>query len=331
MKILVYSTQEIEKPAITEWLENHKDVELTLESEPLTVNTYHKAEGFDGVCIQQSISINDEEVYENLAKFGIKQIALRTAGHDIINKEFAKKHNLLITNVPAYSPNAIAELACTQTMNLVRKMYLVNQKVANNDFSWKGLIAPEIRSLTVGVIGVSHIGGVYAKLMNGLGAKVIGYDVRVNEEVKDIVEFKNSLEELLNEADVVSIHAPLLESTKHMINSTTIAQMKDNAYLINTARGGIVNTEDLITALKSKKLAGAALDTVEGEVGIFGADWSEKEITDQNLKTLLEMENVLITPHIGFFTQTAVKNMLDIGLNSTYEVITTGTSVNLVK
>lgn len=331
MKIIMYSVQPVEHKAITNWLAAHPEVEIKMVNLPLSTETVDQAEGFDGVCIQQSLAIKDEVVYEKLAKFGAKQIALRTAGYDMIDLELAKKYQLLVTNVPAYSPNAIAELALTQTMNLVRKMYTVVPRVNAHNFTWGGLMAPEIRSLTVGVVGVSRIGGVYAKLVSGLGAKVIGYDVFVNEEYTSFVEYQDSLDDLLAKADVISIHAPLLPSTQHMFNSETFAKMKDGAYLINTARGGIVDTKALIEALQSGKLAGAALDTIECEVGYFTQDYSDKEITNEDFNTLLAMENVLITPHIAFFTETAVGNMVDIGLDSTYDILTTQTSVNLVK
>ncbi len=331
MKIIMYSVQPVEHKAIEQWNLDHPDVSITMESSPLDLTTVHLAKGFEGVCIQQSASIQDEKVYQLLHEFGIKQIALRTAGFDMINLDYAKQYNLMITNVPAYSPNAIAELALTQTMNLVRKMYVTQPRVAQHDFTWKGLMAPEIRSLTVGVVGVSRIGGVYAKLISGLGARVIGYDVYINEAYRDFVEYQPSLEALLEQADVVSIHAPLLPSTKHMFNAETFKLMKPNAYLINTARGGIVDTEALIEALQTKQIAGAALDTIECEVGYFNQDYSHKTIENEQFKTLLDMENVLITPHIAFFTETAVANMVEIGLDSTYDILTTGTSKNIVK
>lgn len=329
MKIIVYGVHDGEPESLKNYQER-TGIELTLIKDLLTADTVDQANGFTGICIKQSLAIDDEIIYQKLTAFGIKQIALRTAGFDIINFEFAKKYQLLITNVPAYSPNAVAENALAHIMFLLRKMYLSQYRVRNNNFTWDGLCVPEIRSLTIGIIGVGRIGGVLASFLSALQAKVIGYDIVINQEENPLVEYQNSLEELLNKADIVSIHTPANETTINMINRTTLEMMKDGAYLINTARGSIVNSKDLIVALRNKKLAGAGLDTLDCEVGYFEHDYANQEITSNEFKELLAMENVLITPHISFFTKTALQNMVDISLDSVVDILENNSSKNQI-
>lgn len=329
MKIIMYSVHEGENKAIEEYIKRN-NIEITTTDESFNIDTYHMAKGYDGVCIQQSNPVTDEIIYQKMAEYGIKQISLRTVGYDIINFEYAKKYNLLISNVPAYSPNAIAEMALTHTMYLIRKMYVTLPKIACNNFTWQGSLAPEIRKLTVGIIGVGRIGSVYAKLVNGLGAKIIGYDIKINPENIDIVEYKNSLQEVLSEADIISLHVPLDESTTNMFNKEAFKLMKSNAYLVNTSRGQVVNSDDLIDALNNKEIAGAGLDTIDCEVEYFSYDYTNKNIDSKQLTQLLKMPNVLITPHISFYTETALENMVDISLDSLLEILNTGTCQNLV-
>ncbi|MDL2211939.1 D-2-hydroxyacid dehydrogenase [Erysipelotrichaceae bacterium OttesenSCG-928-M19] len=330
MKIFIYGVHDGEFEPIDEYLKiNNIKIEYTTEQ--LNSDTVSLAQGFDGISIKQSNHITDESIYKKLNTYNIKQIALRTAGYDMIDLKLANKYNLTITNVPAYSPNAIAEMALTHTMFLLRKMYLTIPRIKSHNFTWPGLLAPEIRNLTIGIIGVGRIGGVYAKLVSGLGAKVIGYDIVRREHENPVVEYQETLNELLRKADIISIHTPHDDSTENMINKKTLKLMKPTAYLINTARGPIVNSRDLIDALENKELAGAGLDTLDCEINYFQHNYHGKEIKSKELKKLLQMENVLITPHISFFTKTALKNMIDISLDSAIEVLTSKTSKNIVK
>ena len=330
MKILVYGVHDGERDAIDNW-QRRNQYELSCLAELFSLENVDLVKGFDGLCIQQSLPVQDEEIFRKLKDYGIKQIALRTAGFDMINLDNAKKYGITITYVPAYSPNAIAEMALTQTMNLVRKMNITQAKVKKNNFTWVGSLAPEIRSLTIGIVGVGRIGGVFAKLVSGLGAKVIGYDIEVREHENPVVAYQDSLEMLLQKADVVSIHLPHDKSTEYLINKHTLSLMKPSAYLINTARGMIVKSTDLIEALENNIIAGAALDTIDVELGYFTKNYSNQEIENEIFKKLLELPNVIITPHISFYTKTALTNMVDIALDSVVDILETGTSKNIVK
>lgn len=332
MKILMFSTREHELPAIAKWIEeNGSNIQVDTIEEGLSSLTVDKAKGYDGISIQQTNPIDEEIIYKKLKDFGIKQIASRAAGFDMIDLDKATKNDLVITNVPAYSPNSVAELAVTQTMNLLRNMNLINRNVSTGDFRWSAnLIAREIRSTTVGIIGSGKIGSTAAKLFNGLGAHVIAYDAYPNEGLKDILTYKNSLEEVMKEADVVSIHTPLNEHTKHMINKNNLRLMKKDAFLVNTGRGGVVNTEDLIEALENNYICGAALDTFETEGTFLNKVIPHYDLEDTQIQKLLKMENVLFTHHIGYFTTTAVENLVGTALDSVKEVLTTGDSINNV-
>ena len=332
MKILMFSTREHELPAIQKWIkENGNNVQVDTIKEGLSSLTVEKAKGYDGISIQQTNTINDEIIYKKLHEFGIKQIASRAAGFDMIDLDLATKNNLIVTNVPAYSPNSVAELAVTQTMNLLRNMHLINRNVKTGDFRWSAnLIAREIRSTTVGIVGTGKIGSTAAKLFKGLGANVIAYDAFPNENLKNILTYKDSLEDLMKEADVISIHTPLNEHTKHMINKDNLKFMKKDAYLVNTGRGGVVNTEDLIEVLENKSICGAALDTFETEGTFLNQVIPHYDLKDEQVQKLLKMENVLFTHHIGYFTTTAVENLVGTALDSVKEVLTTGDSVNNV-
>jgi D-lactate dehydrogenase len=330
MKLIMFSVRDDELAAVNEWSRSRK-VDVVTVQEDLTLDTVEKVNGFDGVCIQQRSDITDEEVYQRLSDFGIKQLALRTAGYDIIDMDFAKKYNIKITNVPAYSPRSVAELVLTQTMRLIRQFPSIESDMAKKDFRWSGRIAREIHTLTIGIIGAGRIGGTTARLFRALGSNVIAYDPIRNEDLEDILTYKSSQEEVLSESDIVTLHVPLDDTTRQLIDETTLNQMKSGAFLINAARGPVVDTSALIKALQSGQLSGAALDTLDNEQHIFNQDLRGKELTDKNLDALMKMDNVLITPHIGFYTTEAVRNMVDIALDSVVSILTSGRSENGVQ
>ena len=255
-----------------------------------------------------------------MKNLGLKQISTRTAGYDVINVKLAHENGLKVTNVPAYSPRSVAELALAHTMRLIRNLELFDERAEEQDFRWIGLKGKEIHTLTIGIIGAGRIGGTAAKLFNALGAKVIAYDIKQNPELNEVLTYK-SLNEVLQESDVISLHVDLNETTKGLIGSEELALMKPTAFLINECRGPVVDTDALIAALKNKKLAGAALDTLTGEENFFNFDLRGKELPSEQLKELRAMNNVILTPHVGFYTNVAVQNMVDISLNDVLAII----------
>ena len=307
-KILMMSVREDEKEAIENWSERHPDVEVGIDEGELHADTVAKLKGFDGVVIQQR-SLVEDEVYAELKNLGLKQISTRTAGY-----------GLKVTNVPAYSPRSVAELALAHTMRLIRNLELFDERAEEQDFRWIGLKGKEIHTLTIGIIGAGRIGGTAAKLFNALGAKVIAYDIKPNPELNEVLTYK-SLNEVLQESDVISLHVDLNETTKGLIGSEELALIKPTAFLINECRGPVVDTDALIAALKNKKLAGAALDTLTGEENFFNFDLRGKELPSEQLKELRAMNNVILTPHVGFYTNVAVQNMVDISLDDVLAII----------
>jgi D-lactate dehydrogenase len=324
----MYTVHDGEKDAIKEWASNN-NYDITYNDVILNKDTVILAQGYDGICIQQTQLIDDEFVYQKLHEYGFKHLSLRIAGYDIINMEYAKKYQLLISIVPAYSPNAVAEMALSHTMYLTRKMYHNIAKVNHHNFTWDGSLANEIRSMTIGVIGFGRIGRIYAQIMKAIGARVIVYDVIKPNDLEGCL-FINNLDDLLKKADVISIHIPLTKDTKYLICEDTLKLMKPTAYLINTSRGAIVNTNDLVFALEHQLIAGAGLDTLECESDYFEKDFGNDTISDSNFNKLLAMNNVLITPHISFYTTTALKNMVDIGLDNIKTLLEDGECLNIV-
>lgn len=327
--ILMYNVRDDELPAIRRWSEEN-GIKVDTNRELLSLDTADYTKGYDGVLIQQSVRIGDPAVYASLRRNGLKQLSTRTAGYDMIDVREAARNGLTVTNVPAYSPNAIAELAVMQTMQLIRHMPALSRRISGRDFRWNGLVGREIRSLTVGIVGTGRIGLTTARLFAGMGARVIGYSRSRAQQSDYVHAWAGSLQELMAEADVVSLHLPLTEDNYYMINRESLSWMKPGSYLINTSRGGLVCTDDLLDAIADGTVAGAALDTIEDEAPYFNKDCSAGDIRNEQLARVLECPHILLTPHIGFYTDTAIDNIVVGGLNAVLEVLTTGSSENAV-
>lgn len=324
MKIMMFGVRDDERDAATKWAEQN-GVEVTFSKDILTLDTVEQLKGYDGVTTQQTIKF-DDQVYERLNELGIKQIAQRSAGFDMYNLEKARENNIIISNVPSYSPNSIAEYAVTSALQLVRKTHLIDQKVKEQDFRWqKPIMAREIKSLEVAIIGTGRIGQIAARIFKAFGCRVVGYDLYPNEQAKEYLEYKNSVQDAVKHADIVSIHMPATDDNYHLFNEDLFDAFKQDAVFINTARGSIVDTKALLKALDGGKISGAALDTYENEGTYFPKDFRGQEITDSMLKDLMKRPNVIITPHIAFYTDIAVQNLVEGGLDAALSVIKTGT------
>lgn len=328
-KILMTSVRDDEQDAINAFAKEH-DVEI-ITTPKLIDDAVDMTADVDGLVIQQRSKV-DPTVYAKLKANGIKQIATRTAGFDMVDIEKAHENGLTITNVPAYSPRSVAEHALMQIFRLLRKSYRFDSQVAADDFRWfSDEQAMEIHTATIGIIGVGRIGGTLAKLLNALGANVLGFDVKPREEMKDIVTYV-SKEELLKRSDVVSLHVDLNPTSTHLLGAKDFALMKPTAGLVNASRGPVVVTADLVDALKKKEIAAAALDTFEGENEVVMTDRRKKGLADVPLVAELhDMDNVILTPHIAFFTNLAVKNMVDFSLEDVLLVLAGKPSPHEVK
>ena len=329
MRIIMFGAREDESTATSNWSEKH-GVEVKKVTEHLSLETIDLVEGFDGVTISQTIKL-DKSVYKLLKDKGIKQLASRAAGVDMFDMEEATKNGISITNVPVYSPNAIAEYAVTAALNIVRHVNQIKVAMKQQDYRWrKEILSKEIRSMTVAIIGTGRIGRITAQIFKGFGAKVIGFDLYPCEEAKGYIEYVDTLEEAIGQADLISLHMPATKDNFHLFNKEIFGKVKDGVVLVNTARGTIVDTKALIEALNSGKVSGAALDTYENEFGYYTKDFSGKEVEDETLKELTQRTDVLITPHIAFYTETAVKNLVEGGLDAAYDIVKTGKSKYIV-
>lgn len=328
-KIAVYQVREEELPIVEKWSKDN-NVEVKIIDGQITPENVHLAKGFDGVSTSQNTKV-PTEVYEKLSEYGIKQIAQRSAGYDYYDLDEATKNNIIISNVPVYSPESIAEFVITQALMLIRKVSKIEEKTKEGDFRWQpGIRGGLLGEMTVGVIGTGHIGRVAAKLFKGFGAKVIGYDLYPNDEATKYLEYKDSVEEVVKEADVVTLHVPATADNHHQFDYEMFKQFKPTAYFINDARGAVVDTEGLLKVLDEGLIAGAALDTYENEGPYIPADNRETGIDDELFQRLLDHPKVLFTPHIAHYTNVSVRNIMNIGLDSTLEVIKTGDTKNRV-
>ncbi|MDF0479178.1 D-2-hydroxyacid dehydrogenase [Vagococcus sp. PNs007] len=329
MKLLMMGAREDERVFAEKWAKENK-IDLEITNDFLSPDTLHLVEGKDGIALQQTMGL-PKEMYQQLADLGIKQIATRSAGYDMYDLEAATEAGLIVTNVPEYSPNAIAEFAVTSALATVRQLNKIQANMAKQDFRWaKDMISREIRSMTVGIIGTGRIGRITAQILKGFGAEIIAYDLYQNDDAKEFLTYKDSVEDVVKEADLISIHMPATKDNHHLFNDDLFSLMKDGSFLVNTARGMIVDTAALLRALDSGKLAGAALDTYENEMPYVTKDFTGKEIEDATFKELVNREDVIFTPHIAFYTDTAVENLVAGGLNAVYDVVTTNDSSNRV-
>ena len=224
----------------------------------------------------------------------------------------AKRLGITVARVPAYSPHAVAEFALTLLMTLNRKTYKSYSQTRAGNFCLSGLVGWDVHGKTVGIVGTGKVGTCFAKIMLGMGAKVLCSDVVENPALKGLEGLTYvPLEQLLRESDVISMHAALTTSTHHLINDDTISLMKQGVYIINTSRGKLIDTECLIKALKSGKIAGAGLDVYEWESEYFFKDLSDENLQDETLVRLLSFNNVILTSHQSFLTEQALQNIAD--------------------
>ncbi|RON06591.1 hydroxyacid dehydrogenase [Pseudomonas brassicacearum] len=280
-------------------------IELHFQSARLSLDTAALAEQHEVVCA----FINDDlgaPVLEQLAAGGTRLIALRSAGYNHVDLPAAKRLGLSIVRVPAYSPHAVAEHAVALILALNRRLHRAYNRTREGDFSLHGLTGFDLCGKTVGVVGTGQIGAVFAKIMAGFGCKLLAYDPFPNPEAQALGARYLALPELLAEAQIISLHCPLTAESKHLINSQSLAHLQPGAMLINTGRGGLVDTPALIEALKSGQLGYLGLDVYEEEAQLFFEDRSDLPLQDDVLARLLTFPNVIVTAHQAFLTREAL-------------------------
>lgn len=307
MKIIFYSVKEYEKPYLEAADKNNHTI--MFEQMALSLHTADKAKGFDAV----SIFTGDDasaEVLAVLAKNNVKYIAVRAAGYDNTDIKAAAKLGLKVANVPAYSPYAIAEHAVALILALNRKIVLADHNVHLKNFSIENLIGFDLKNKTIGIIGTGRIGSVFAGIMHGFGCRLTGYDIFENISLQEKYGLRYAdMDTLCRESDIISIHTCLTPQTKYIINKKWIDIMQHGIMLINTSRGGCINTADVIEGLTAGRIGYYGADVYENEKGVFFHDHSHTEIKDEMLMKLLSFPNVLITPHQAFATKEALSNI----------------------
>ena len=303
MKIAFFSTQ----PYDIKFFNQQKDdfgFELVYFESALTTQTASLAANAEAVCVFVNDKLNSD-VIDAIAAEGVKIIALRCAGFNNVDLDAAKRNGIQVCRVPAYSPEAVAEFAVAILLSLNRKTNKAYNRVREQNFSLNGLLGFDVHNKTVGVVGTGNIGKAFCKIMLGFGCKVYAFDVVANKDLEAIgVEFK-PLQEVLH-CDIISLHCPLNDQTKHIINDTTIAMMKKGVMLINTSRGGLIDTKAVINALKSGQIGYLGIDVYEQEEKLFFRDLSSNIIQDDQIQRLMSFPNVLITAHQAFFTEDAL-------------------------
>ena len=305
MKILFFDTKSYDKESFDKQVVNYPDIEIEYLKTDLAPKTAPLAKGYDAVCAFVSSDVGTKTV-EALHEAGVKLILMRCAGFNNVDLDKAKEYDMKVMRVPGYSPEAVAEHAMTLALAVNRRIHKAYVKVRENDFSLGGLMGFNFYQKTAGIVGTGKIGAAMARICRGFGMKVIAYDVYENPSLKDFVTYV-TLDELLAQSDLISLHCPLMDSTYHLINKDTIAKMKDGVILVNTSRGGLVKTNDLIDGIRARKFFGVGLDVYEEETKNVFEDRSDEILEHSTTARLLSFPNVMITSHQGFFTQEALE------------------------
>ena len=309
MNVVVYSTHRFEKNIILE--QNHDKHNLRFLDLPLNAETAYLANGAEAV----SIFVNDDAsapTLEKLSEAGIKYIVLRSAGYNNVDLKKAASLNMRIARVPAYSPYAVAEHTVALMLALNRKLITANYRVHDLNFSLENLTGFDMNGKTAGIIGTGKIGEIVIKILLGFGCNILAYDKFENASLKNEPGVSyTDLDTLYALSDIITLHLPLNDESRFMINENSIAKMKKGVMLINTSRGALVKTKDVIKNLKTGKIGYLGLDVYEEESKLFFKDHSEDILQDDIISRLLTFKNVLITRHQAFLTETAIHNIAE--------------------
>ena len=312
MKIAFYGTKPYDKicfePMGKEYGFDIHFIEASCNQE-----TIFMAKGYDAICIFVNDYVNAEMI-DALYEMKVKAVLLRSAGYNNVEVK-AAEDKIVLLRVPSYSPESVAEFSMALLLTVNRLTHKAYNRTREFNMSLNGLMGADLFEKTAGVIGTGKIGQAMIKILNGFQMRVICYDPFPVEGIE--AEYVD-LEELFEQSDVISLHCPLNSGTKHIVNRSSIAAMKKGVYLINTSRGGLIDTEALIEGMLEGKFGGVGLDVYEEEEGVFYEDRSGEIITDENLARLMTLPNVLVTSHMGFFTREAMHAIAKTTLENAY-------------
>ena len=307
MKTAVFSIHEFEKPYLLKAaIGSH---ELVFISKPLNVQTAILAEGCQAACLFVT-DCADASILQKLKAINIRYITLRSAGYNNVDIEEAKRLGIRVARVADYSPSAIAEHAVALMLALNRRLIVAYAQAYQFNFCLDGLVGFDMKGKTVGIIGTGKIGSQVARILQGFGCRLLAYDVIENNNLiqENKVEYV-TLENLLAQSDIITLHTPLTPQTKHLIRRATIAQMKRGVMLINTGRGALIDTADVIAAVESATIGYLGMDVYEYEEGLFFENHSQDLMHDKTLAKLMDLPNVIITGHQAFLTADALTNI----------------------
>lgn len=313
MKILFYGTKNYDEQFFEKLLPQYPGIEIKFIEANIHEETASLAKGYDGICAFVNADLGTA-VIEELNKQGIRLILMRCAGYNNVDLKAAHKYGIKVLRVPGYSPEAVAEHAMALVLTANRHTHKAYIKCRENNFALNGLMGVNLYQKTAGIIGTGKIGQAMARICKGFGMKVIAFDLFPNKSL-DFLEYV-SLDELLATSDLISLHCPLTPETRHIINEESIAKMKDGVILVNTSRGGLIKTEDLIAGIRDHKFFAVGLDVYEEESDLVYEDMSEKILYTSTIQRLLSFPNVTMTSHQGFFTEEALTNIAETTLQN---------------
>ncbi|WP_369143785.1 2-hydroxyacid dehydrogenase [Streptomyces sp. R44] len=307
MEILAFGVQADEKPLIEKAFEGHHDVRCL--SVFLSEDTAPIAAGYETVSTSVNCSLN-HRVLQTLAAGGTQMIAQRSTGFNNIDLEVAERLGLTVARVSSYSPYSVAEFAWTLAMAVNRRIVRASNRTRDFDFRLDGLMGRDLRGRTVGVLGTGKIGEAFTRIAHGLGMNLLGWDIAENPACVELGMRYVEKERLFAESDLISLHVPLLPATRHLIDARALKAMKDDAILVNSSRGGLIDTEALVTELRSGRFTGVGLDVYEAEAGLFFLDKSLEVVEDDTLARLVTFPNVVVTSHQAYYTTDAVGQII---------------------
>jgi D-lactate dehydrogenase len=308
MKIAVFSARRYDKSMLAD-ANVSAGHELRFLEDRLTTTSALLAKGCEAVCVFVNDTV-DAEVLEILAKQGTRLVATRSTGYNHIDAEAAQRLGIAVVRVTDYSPHSVAEFAVGLLLAVNRKIARASTRTRDGNFDLDGLMGFDLHGKTVGVIGTGKIGLIFARIMAGFGCAVVGYDKYPSPAFEALGGRYVGIDELLQRSDVVSLHCPLTAETHHIVDSASLARVKRGCILVNTSRGGLIDTECAIAALKTGQLGGLAIDVYEQEASLFFQDLSSTIITDDVIQRLVSFPNVIVTGHQAFFTVEAIGQIM---------------------
>jgi D-lactate dehydrogenase len=328
MRVAFFDAKPYDKPSFDKF-GAEKGIKFKYFETKLNEDTVDLANGYDGICVFVNDTVN-EAVIDRLYEMGVRVIALRCAGYNNVDVKYAKG-KMRVMRVPAYSPYAVAEHAMAMLLTSIRRIHKAYIRTRDFNFSLAGMTGFDLYGKTVGVIGTGRIGRVFIDICRGFGMKILAYDKYPSEDLAngDTVKYVN-LDDIFKCSDIISLHCPLTDETRHIINEDALNACKKGVVIINTSRGALVDTEALLACIKSRQVGAACLDVYEEESDFFFEDLSGHIMEDDVLARLISMPNVIVTSHQAFLTEEALSNIAETTVGNLSVFFETGECLNEV-